>query len=159
MGISINLYRVSKSERIEDITNLEEAIESSKENKVDLYKITQDLAVIFSNSIDPFEDTDAIPYKILYGNFTTASAGWRVIGGFMPASEVNTIIDWIKANGIDSWEGFSKLYDALSPEVKQELEDIGAADKDEFYRGYVKPLTGFYFAAQKENNSILFVGE
>ena len=51
------------------------------------------------------------------------------------------------------------MYDALSQEAKQELEDIGSGDKKSLFEGYVQPLTEFYFAALKDNNAIVICGE
>jgi hypothetical protein len=47
MGISINLYRVGKAEKLEDLKDLEDQIAQRADTKVDLYKITGDLAVIY----------------------------------------------------------------------------------------------------------------
>jgi hypothetical protein len=159
MGVSINLYRLSKAENISEINNLETEIESEKESKVDLYKMTQDLAVIFLNSVDPFSDVNTIPYKMLFGNPAEATAGWRMIGGFIPSSEINSIVEWISESKVGSFEGFTEMYNNLSEEVKKELYEIGSPDIAELYNGYVRPLTEFYFKAHAENNSVVVSGE
>ena len=157
MGISVVLYRVDRADRFEDLSNLEKQMDRSK--SVNLYKCTQDLGIIFMNTADPYSNTEALPYKILFGNFVEKEVGDRQINGFASTKEVTEICEWIKKNRIDSYAGFSKLYDNLSREAKQELEDIGADDKKSMYEGYVQPLTQFYFAALKNKNSILFCGE
>ena len=155
MGISINLYRLRASENISELNNLESEIESAKDSKVDLYKMTQDLAVIFLNTVDPFSNISTIPYKMLFGNPVTATADWRVIGGFIPSSEIKMITGWISENNLNSFEGFTEMYNDLSAEVKNELYEIGSPDAAELYNGYVKPMTDFYFAADTENNSVV----
>jgi len=157
LGISIVLYRVGKADKIDGLSNLEKQVDKSK--SVNLYKITQDLGIIFMNTTDPYSDTGALPYKMLFGTFVEQQVGDRVINGFVSTSEVATVCDWIKTHKIDNFEGFSKMYDSLSKEAKQELEDIGADDKRGLFNGYVQPLTQFYFAALKDNNSIVICGE
>jgi hypothetical protein len=157
LGISIVLYRVGKADRIEDLSNLEKEIDKSK--SVNLYKMTEDLAIIFMNTVDTYGDTAALPYKMLFGNYVEKQVGYRVINGFLSTSEVVKICNWIHEHKIDSFEGFSKMYDALSQEAKQELEDIGSVDKKSLFEGYVQPLTEFYFAALKDNNAIVICGE
>jgi hypothetical protein len=157
LGISIVLYRVGKANKVDDLSNLEKQLDKSK--SVNLYKITQDLGVIFMNTADPYSDTAALPYKMLFGTFVEKQAGDRVVNGFVSTSEVAIICNWIKNNKIDSFEGFSRMYDSLSKEAKQELEDIGADDKKNLFSGYVEPLTKFYFAALKDTNSIVICGE
>lgn len=130
-----------------------------KSKSVNLYKITQDLGIILMNTADPYHDMQALPYKMLFGAYTERQVGGRVINGFISTTEVAEICKWIKNNKINSFEGFSKLYDNLSKEAKQELENIGAEDKNSLFTGYVQPLTEFYFAAQKDTNSIVICGE
>lgn len=157
MGISIVLYRVGKSDKIEDLSNLEKQIDKSK--SVNLYKITQDLGIIFMNTADPYSDTAALPYKMLFGTYVEKQIGDRVINGFVSTTEVATVCDWIKKHKIDNFEGFLKMYGSLSKEAKLELEDIGADDAKNLFNGYVQPLTQFYFAALKDSNSIVICGE
>jgi hypothetical protein len=157
MGISIVLYRVDKSNSIEDLSNLEKQMDRSK--SVNLYKITQDLGIIFMNTADPYTDTSAVPFKMLFGTYVEKQVGDRVINGFVSTSDVSMICDWIKKHKIDSFEGFSKMYNDLSKEAKQELENIGADDKNNLFNGYVQPLTQFYFSALKNKNSIVICGE
>ena len=159
MGISINLYRLGKAENILEIKNLETEIEASKSSKVDLYKMTQDLAVIFLNTVNPFDDMKTIPYKMLFGNAVNQTAGWRTIGGFIPSSEINPIVEWITANKVNSVEEFTEMYNGLSGEVKNELYEIGSPDVNELYNGYIKPLMNFYFAAKEGDNSVVVIGE
>jgi len=157
LSVRIVLYRVSTAEDISDLANLAQQIQPSK--SVDLYKITEDLGIIFMNTTEPFDNTDALPYKALFGNHVNVAAGLKTIGGFLPTSEVSKICDWIKTNTIDHFEGFSKMYDSLSEEAKQQLVEIGADDKKALFEGYVNPLTQFYFAALKDHNSIIVCGE
>lgn len=157
LGISIVLYRVGKADKIDDLPNLAKQIDKSR--SVNLYKITQDLGIIFMNSPDPYSDTKTLPYKMLFGTFVEKRVGDRVINGFVPTLEVAAICDWIKKNKLDSYEGFSTLYDNLSKEANQELDNIGADDKKSLFTGYVQPLTQFYFEALKDRNSIVICGE
>lgn len=157
LGISIVLYRVGKADKMEDLSGLEKQMDKSK--SVNLYKITQDLGIIFMNTTDPFSNTDALPYKMLFGTYVEKQAGDRVINGFVPTPQVAVICDWLKEHRVDHFEGFSKMYDHLSKEARQELDDIGAEDKKSLFNGYVLPLTQFYRAALKDKNAIVICGE
>jgi hypothetical protein len=159
MGISINLYRTGKAEKLDDLKDLENQITKATDNKVDLYKITADLAVIFLNTTDPFSNTNSIPYKMFYGRQVHKSINVGEIGGFIPSSEILEITKWIKSNQIQTFNGFSKMYDNLSKEVKKELEEMGAEDKVTLFNGYVKPLSVLYFTAVENENSIVFIGQ
>ena len=117
------------------------------------------LGIIFMNTINPYKDTAALPYKLLFGNFVEKQIDYRVINGFVPTSEVATICYWIRKYKVDSFEGFSKMYDSLSNEARQELENIGADNKEGLYEGYVQPLTQFYFVSLRDANSIVICGE
>ena len=160
MGISINLYRVAKAEKIDDIKDLQNETEKAKDKKVDLYKITTDLAIIFSNKAFPFDDLTitTTSHKMLFGNMVSKTVGYREIGGFIPSSEVAIICKYIREHNLQTFEGFAKLYDNVSKEAKTELIEMGNLDKKELF-SYLKPLTDFYFAAEKDNNSIVIVGE
>jgi hypothetical protein len=158
MGISIKLYAVSKAEDIHSLRNIERELTACK-NKIDLYKMTDDLAVIFTNKTDPFEGPMSIQYKILFGYYEPVTAGRWQIGGFIPSSEVSGITSWIKQNKIDSPEGFGNMCARLSGEVKQELQDMASPAPEDLFSGYVKPLTEFYFNAEKNGNSIVICGE
>jgi hypothetical protein len=157
LGIAIVLYRVGKSENIDDLAHLEKQMDKSK--SVNLYKATQDLGIIFMNTTDAFSNTSALPYKMLFGSYVEKEVGDHVINGFVSTTEVAAIFDWIKKNNINTFNGFEKMYDGLSKEAKQQLEDIGADDKKALFQAYAQPLTRFYFAAQKENNSVVISGE
>ena len=157
LGISIVLYRVGKAEKVEELLNLEKQMDKLK--SVNLYKITEDLGIIFMNTADPYKDEHALPYKVLFGTHVSKPIGDRVVSGFISTSEVVTICDWIKKTKIESFKGFSKIYDKLSSGAKQALIDIGSEDKKDLFDGYVKPLTEFYFAALKDKNSIVICGE
>jgi hypothetical protein len=135
MGISINLYRISKAEKLEDVKDLESQISKRTDTKVDLYKITSDLAVIFLNSTDPYSNQNTVPYKMLFGKETHQSVSVGEIGGFLPSSEIPEITKWIKTNKIETFDGFSKMYDNLSKEVKKELEEMGSDDKVSLFNG------------------------
>ena len=159
MTISIVLYRAAKADKIDDLSDLEKQMDKSK--SVNLYKITEDLGIIFMNTANPYSDTTALPYKILFGNYVEKEIDYRVINGFLSTKEVVTICDWIKKHNIDIYEGFETMFDNLSNEVKQALEDIGvgADEKKGLFEAYVQPLTQFYFSALKDKNSILLCGE
>jgi hypothetical protein len=159
MGISINLYRLSKAEKFNDIKDLENQIAKTTDTKVDLYKITGDLAVIFLNTTNPYSNTDTIPYRMLYGRQAQKSISVGEIGGFLPSSEILEITKWIKSNRIETFDGFSKMYDNLSVEVKKELEEIGTYDKVSLFNGFVRPLVVLYFTALENQNSVVFIGQ
>jgi len=159
LGISIVLYRTDKADKIDDLSNLEKQMDKSK--SVNLYKITEDLGIIFMNTANPYNDTAALPYKILFGNCVEKEVDYRVINGFLSPTEVVAICDWIKKHNIDNYKGFETMFDNLSKEAKKALEDIGvgADEKKGLFDAYVQPLTQFYFATLKDNNSIVICGE
>lgn len=159
MGISINLYRLGKAEKLDDIEDLENQIAKTADTKVDLYKITSDLAIIFLNSIDPYSNPNTIPYKMLYGKHIEKSVSVGEVGGFLPSSEIPEITKWIKTNKIQTFDGFSKMYDNLSTEVKKELEEMGSDNKVSLFNGYVRPLVVLYFTALENQNSVVFIGQ
>jgi hypothetical protein len=158
MGISINYYRVTKAEKVQELINLETLIEKAKLSKVDLYKMTEDLGIIFSNSSNPYSDTSSIPYKILFGHYCNIEAGYRTVNGFVPTSEIPGFVKWIKQNSLDKFEGFSMMCDNLSAEAKKQMLEIGGLDKRELY-SYVKLLTTLYFEAEINQNSIIITSE
>ncbi|NII29786.1 hypothetical protein HB364_32210 [Pseudoflavitalea sp. X16] len=159
MGISINLYRVGKAEKLDDLKDLETQIAKTADTKVDLYKIAGDLAVIFLNTTDPYGDIDTIPYRMLYGEQAQKSVSVGGIGGFLSSAEIPAITKWIKDNKIETFGGFSKIYDNLSIEVKKELEEMGTDDKISLFNGYVRPLVVLYFTALENQNSVVFIGQ
>ncbi len=159
MGISINLYRLNKAEKLDDIKNLENQITKTTDTKVNLYKISSDLAVIFLNSTDPYINQNTIPYKMLFGKQAHKSVSVGEIGGFLASSEIPEIAKWIKTNRIETFDGFSKMYDNLSKEVKKELEEMGSDDKLSLFNGYVRPLVILYFTALENENSVVFIGQ
>jgi hypothetical protein len=148
MGISINLYRIGKAEKIEDIKDVENQIAKTADTKVD-----------FLNSTDPYSNQSTIPYKMLFGKETHQSVSVGEIGGFLPSSEIPEITKWIKTNRIETFEGFSKMYDNLSKEVTKELEEMGSDDKVSLFNGYVRPLVVLYFTALENQNSVVFIGQ
>ena len=93
-----------------------------KSKCVNLYKNTEDLGIIFMNTANPYSDTEALPYKILFGNYVEKEIGYRVINGFVSTSEVVILCDWIKKHNIDSCDGFETMFDNLSKEAKQALK-------------------------------------
>ncbi|MDR6782311.1 hypothetical protein [Pedobacter africanus] len=157
-GISINLYRVGKAEKFEDLKDIEIQIAKTKDTKVDLYKMTSDLGMIFLNTTDPFINEDTIPYKMLFGRSVRKSVSVGDIGGFLPSSEIIEIAKWIKSNKIETFDGFSKMYDGLSTEVKKELKQLGTEDKVTLFNAYVRPLVILYFTALENQNSVIFIG-
>ena len=159
MGISINLYRIGKAEKLDDIKDLESQIAKTTDTKVDLYQITSDLAVIFLNSTDPYSNQNTIPYKMLFGKQAHQSVSVGEIGGFLPSTEIPEIAKWIKINKIETFDGFSKMYDNLSVEVKKELEEMGSEDKVSLFNAYVRPLVVLYFTALENQNSVVFIGQ
>lgn len=158
MGISIVLYGVQTAEKFEDLDGLEKQLEVSDAHHVDLYKMFHDLAVVFTNSVNPYANPERIEYRIIFGNQLRINAGGTEIGGFIPSSEVKEMNIWLKSNGFDSKKGFFKKFDALSEEVKLELEDLDSADPEDLYV-YVKELTEFYATAEVENNSVVICAE
>ena len=159
MGVSINLYRVSKAEKLDDLKELNKELENSISTKVDLYKMSEDLAIIFLNEIEPFNDIETIPYKMLFGNSVPIQFDLPQIGGFIPSSDISAITDWIEKHNLKTFEGFSEMHTNLSDEVKTHLQDIDSPDAQELYSGYVKPLINFYSQAIKLNNSVVICGE
>lgn len=159
MGISIHLYRLPKAEKLVQITDLESQLKKTQDTNVDLYKITGDLAVIFSNSINPYRDRSSAYYKMLFGRKAELSTNYGEVGGFLPSSDVAGIVKWIKENKIETFDGFSKIYDSLSDEVKAELDEMGSDDKLVLFSSYVRPLVVLYFTALENENSILFIGQ
>lgn len=159
-GVSINLYRVGKAEKFEELKDMEKQIAKTQDTKVDLYKMTSDLAMIFLNSTDPFKNEDTIPYKMLFGRPIDKSVGLSVgeVGGFLPSAEIARITKWIKDNKVETFAGFSKMYDGLSLDVKKQLEDYGSEDKVFMFNAYVRPLVVLYFTALENQNSVIFVG-
>lgn len=111
------------------------------------------------DTADPHADLEALPYKILFGEYVAEEIGDRVINGFVSSQQVATFYDWLTTNKLDSVEGFSTMYGNLSEEAKQALIDIRAADQQELYEGYVAPLVHFYREALLNKNSIVICGE
>lgn len=81
-----------------------------------------------------------------------------IIGGFIRTSEFPKIIDWIKEYNLTDFQCFSNLYDNLSEDVKMEIREWRSEEKDDLYNGNVKELIEFYLTAERENNSIVYVG-
>jgi hypothetical protein len=50
------------------------------------------------------------------------------------------------------------MCDKLTPQAKQQMEQIGGLNKKELY-SYVQLLTKLYFDAEKKGRSIVIVGE
>jgi hypothetical protein len=157
MGVSIVLYQMAPAASIQTLSAAAVQIDPSK--SINLYKMTEDLGIIFMDTEDPYNDTEALPYQMLFGEFVTEQIGDRVINGFVSSTLVRSIYHWIMEKQITTLAGFSNMYDSLSPEARQALESIGAEGKEELFEGYVKPLTQFYLAAANEGNSIVVCGE
>ena len=157
MSSSIFLYRVPGNITSNTLDSSEIIFDRSK--SVNLYKIAEHLAVVFLNTVDPFGDVNAIPYKALYGNFVNIQKGDRVINGFIPTDEVNNIYVWMKENNLKSSDGFYKMFEGLTPMAKQELHERGSDDKESLYTGYVQPLIQFYSDAKENNNAVVLCGE
>jgi hypothetical protein len=153
------LYRTDKAERFEDLIDLENQLAKREDTKVDLYKIAGDLAVVFLNNTDPYDDTDSIVYRMLFGRQVRTGVDFAEIGGFLPSSMIPEITTWIKEKGIHTYDGFSKIYNNLSDEVKQWLQDMATDDKNGLFSGYVRPLVVLYFTALEEGHSVIFEGE
>jgi hypothetical protein len=159
MGISINLYRLDKAEKLEEIKDLELQIAKRSDTKVNLYKVSGDLITIFLNSTNPYSNPNTIPYKMVYGNRALKSIDIGEVGGFIPSSEIPEIVKWIKANKIETFDGFSKMYSNLSKEVKVILDEMGTDDEISLFNGYVRPLAILFFTALENQNSVVFVGQ
>jgi hypothetical protein len=82
----------------------------------------------------------------------------RKIGGFLPASDIAQITQWIKGNKFETFDGFSKMYDDLSAEVKTELEEMGTDDKVSLFNGYVRHLVLLYLALEN-GNLVVFIAQ
>lgn len=157
LGVSIVLYRVNAAKKLDDLNNLE--TQFSNEKSVNLYKITEDLGIIFMNTPNPYNHDTSIPYKMLFGNYVEKKVGYRVVNGFMSNLEIASICKWIAANKINNYEGFQRMYNNISKEAKKALEQISAEDSKSLFIGYVEPLTKFYFSALKGKNSVVFCAE
>jgi hypothetical protein len=96
---------------------------------------------------------------MLYGRKVDKSVSVGELGGFLPSSDIPEITKWIKDRHIQTFDGFSKMYDNLSPEVKKLLEEMGTDDKASLFNGYVRPLTVLFFTALENQNSVLFIGQ
>lgn len=155
----MNVYRTDRAEKFEDLMDLENQMARREDTKVDLYKIAGDLAVVFLNNTEPFDDPDSIVYTMLFGQRVRKGVDFAEIGGFLPSSEIPKITTWIKENRIHTFDGFSKIYDNLSDEVKQWLLDMGTDAKYPLFAGYIRPLVVLYFTALENENSVIFEGE
>ena len=157
MGISIVLYRVATANEFEELKNLTSQIDPSK--SVNLYQVTQDLGIIFMNTANPYRNTMTVQYRMLYGKYLDEKAGNRIINGFVSSKEIISICEWIRNTKVDTYDGFSQMYDNLSKDALQELIEIGADDKESLFSAYIQPLTLFYLSALEEKNSIIICGE
>lgn len=158
MSISISLHRTPTAYDPYEISNLQALLEDSSRESLDLYKMTEDLAIIFHNDPDPFNDTETFPYIMLFGAINPELPDIPQVGGFIPTVIVEMINQWIDKEQISTWDGFEKMYDNLSPESKTQLEEISSPDKKDLYDGYVAPLVKFYRKANEEKNSIFVCG-
>lgn len=158
MGISIVLYRVGQAEKFEDLVKLEQQLESEDANSIDLYKMYHDLALIFTNNVNPYGNIDSPGYKVLFGNPIRMNVGANEVGGFISTSEVKELDNWIKSNSLNTQQGFIQMLRGLSPEVLYELVEIGDNDFMTLY-SYVEILAGLYDAAKKENNALIICAE
>lgn len=158
-SIYLYLYGVRKAEKIEDIKDLKVELNKAKSTKVDLHRMRRDLFIIFNDTTDINSYENAIPSIMLVGNPVEDGAIESDVRGFVPTSEVSKVVDWIKHNKIDTEAGFLNLYQNASTAVKQELDVKGTPSKDELYKYYVKPLVNFYFAALKDQKSVVVIGE
>ncbi|MFT3823137.1 MAG: DUF1877 family protein [Chitinophagaceae bacterium] len=156
MGISLKLYRTPTAEQLEDLAQPGSFFQVTT-TPADLYKMHEDLAYIFTNNTDPFDDTGHIAYITIFGHPVQASIGDTQIGGFIPSSDIKNINAWIRGNDLNSRTGFYALYNSLNEDVVQMLDDIGSPTKEELY-DYVQQLTSLYEIAEKENNSVIVCG-
>jgi hypothetical protein len=157
VSISIVLYSVPSVENVNDLHITQEQIQQS--DSVNLYKITEDLCIIFNNSTEPYEDTEALPYKAIFGNFVNVDVGDITVNGFVSTAEVSKICDWIKENEIEKFDGFSKIYNSISEDAMQLLREIGSDPKEALFAAYVKPLTDFYFKVFNDKSAIIVCGQ
>ncbi|MCU0336011.1 MAG: hypothetical protein MUF62_13385, partial [Chitinophagaceae bacterium] len=63
MGVSIVLYQMAPAASIQTLSAAAVQIDPSK--SINLYKMTEDLGIIFMNTEDPYNDTEALPYQML----------------------------------------------------------------------------------------------
>lgn len=159
MGISIKLYRIKNTGNLDDVTDLETELTNAEDNQVDLYKNYQDIGMVLENSTIPLEDANLMTYKVLFGNRTEKQIGNKNVIGFIPANEIRLINEWIKSEGIDTAEGFTKKHDNLNEMVKQELIDFASPSKDELFKGYIEKLVAFYQQAEVNENAVVICAE
>lgn len=160
MGMSLVLHGIRDSDSIEKETDLEDQIESSPDDSVDLYKIFGDLAMVLTNSIRPFNLPDSMGFKAVMGIAGEGhfEVGWRGVVGFLTNKQASEVFDWLKALKIDSEDRFLEFYDRLEEKVKQTLIDYGS-EKDELFEGYLLPLLKFYEMIVNKKKAIIFCFE
>lgn len=158
MSVSILLYRVGTAAKIDELVDLEQQLESGDARNADLYKMYHELAFVFSNSVTPFSDQKAIEYRVIFGTPHRLNVGNNEVCGFISSSEVVELNAWIKSNQLNTPRGFFKMYDNLSADVLEVMEEFSTAEREDLYV-YVKELTDLYEAAEQENNSIVVCAE
>ncbi len=159
MGVSIKLYSIKKANEIGEVGDLESELADAEENQVDLYKVYHDVLMVLRNNIEPYGGGKTNEKKAIFGNKINVQAGYRQCVGFIPTNEIRAINEWVKNRGIDTREGFAKIYDDLDEEVKQELKDLCSPDKDEMYEFYIEKLVSFYRQAEVDGNSVVICAE
>ena len=159
MDIAFRLYRIKGAEHIDHIEELEKELEIASEYYVDLHDFYQ-IDKIVTNKVDFDKEVEkSIPFKFIYGNLEVQQVGKHYINGYLPSTEIKSIVDWIKELRINTLEGFYLMYDNLPDDVKDLLRNQSAILSPEvIYYLYIKPMTEFYFDALKNNNSVILSG-
>ncbi len=156
MSVHLKLYRVDKSNTIEDIDDLESSVGSANDSCVDLYKVYCDIVMVLANNLlDQFSKENKPAQKIIFGNKQNIQIGWRQCVGFISYSEIIEINKWIKERKLGEIESFFKDYENLNPDVKQELSEMYTISKEEMFNGYIKHIVEFYKTAEKNENSVV----
>lgn len=159
MSVQIKLYHLPKSENISDIENMEAAIENTKDACVDLYKVYHDIAMVLSNSLDPYSPKHQDNCKIIFGNKIDVQIGRRQCVGFVPYDEISAINKWIISEKLNDENLFFQKYQSLNIEVKNELAEMYSPSKEEIDKAYIKPLIEFYKIAEENENSVVICAE
>ena len=163
MDTTFRLYRIKGAEHIDHIDDLETELEKASEYYVELHDIISALGNIVLNKNYPLdkETQKSIPHKFVCGNSEMQPVGEHYIYGYVNSNEVKEIADWIIETKINTFEGFSLMYDNISENVKVNLYNrnyysVDLSAEVIFYL-YVKPMTEFYFDAVENNNSVVLL--
>lgn len=158
MGVSIYLKRIGPAEKLIATKSLAQKLANPNTPTLNMESFGEDLAIVFLNRTDFYNDVKQPGYRILYGNPVDVHVGDYRVGGFLPGSEVKEICAWIRKHQLTAAAGFDLLYSRLTKEALDRLREIDAEEKNELYAYEVKPLVQFFLAAEKEKSAIVFYG-